>query len=386
MNYVFISPYFPDNFMYFCQKLRECGVNVLGIGEEPYESLKYDLKATLTEYYRVESMEDYDQMLRACGYLTHKYGKIDRLESHNEHWLEQDARLRTDFNIPGYKMDTVRDVKLKSRMKEIFKKAGVPVARGVVVPNREIALAFVREVGYPVCIKPDKGVGAADTYRLNNQEELDNFFRHKKPGSYILEEWIEGDIVSFDGIVDKDGHIVFYGSFMMDAGVMDIVNQDLDVFYCVTRNPDPKLVAIGEKTVEAFGMKERFFHIEYFRQKNGNIVALEVNSRPPGGLTVDMYNYAYNLDLYDIYARMIAGKPFQVTSQRPYYAAYAGRKTKKGYKYSIGEVEKMLGDMVVYSGPISSIFAAAIGDYGLVLRSPDFDQIREAANLVLEKK
>ena len=86
MNFVFISPHFPNSYWNFCDRLHQRGVNVLGIGDAPYEGLSDQLKSCLTEYYRVENMEDYDQMVRAMGYFTHKYGKIDWLESNNEYW------------------------------------------------------------------------------------------------------------------------------------------------------------------------------------------------------------------------------------------------------------------------------------------------------------
>ena len=79
--------------------LNDHGVKVLGIASEPYENLDEELIDSLTEYYRVDDMEDYNQLLRACGYFTFKYGKIDFIESHNEYWLEKEAQLRTDFNV-----------------------------------------------------------------------------------------------------------------------------------------------------------------------------------------------------------------------------------------------------------------------------------------------
>ena len=99
MNFVFISPNFPEAYRWFCVRLKENGVNVLGVGDAPYDFLHRDLKRALTEYYRVDSLEDYDQVPRAEGYLTGRNGKIDWLESNNEYWLELDARLRTDFQI-----------------------------------------------------------------------------------------------------------------------------------------------------------------------------------------------------------------------------------------------------------------------------------------------
>ena len=51
-NFIFISPHFPVNYRNFCIKLHENGVNVLGIGDAPYDSLDYMLQGALTEYYR----------------------------------------------------------------------------------------------------------------------------------------------------------------------------------------------------------------------------------------------------------------------------------------------------------------------------------------------
>jgi hypothetical protein len=111
MNIVFLSPHFPPNYHLFCVHLHRLGVNVLGLADEPYELLRPELKAVLTEYYKVNNMHSYDELVRALGYLTHRYGKIDRIDSQNEYWLETEARLRTDFNIPGLKDKEIARVK-----------------------------------------------------------------------------------------------------------------------------------------------------------------------------------------------------------------------------------------------------------------------------------
>jgi len=67
-------------------------------------------------------------------------------------------------------------IKFKSRMKEAFKNAGVPFARGKVIKSIEEARELIAEVGYPVCAKPDNGVGAANTYKLRSDEDLDMFY------------------------------------------------------------------------------------------------------------------------------------------------------------------------------------------------------------------
>lgn len=47
MNFVFISPNFPEAYRWFCVRLRENGVNVLGVGDAPYDLLHPDLKLSL---------------------------------------------------------------------------------------------------------------------------------------------------------------------------------------------------------------------------------------------------------------------------------------------------------------------------------------------------
>ena len=157
-------------------------MNVLGIGDQPYHELTDELKGSLNEYYKVSSLENEDEVYRAVAFLIFKYGPIDWLESNNEYWLERDAKLRTAFHITsGFQTEDIPRIKFKSKMKEYYKKAGIPVARHQMVDTLENCLDFIKEVGYPVITKPDNGVGASHTYKISNEEELKQFFDQKIP-------------------------------------------------------------------------------------------------------------------------------------------------------------------------------------------------------------
>ena len=145
MNFVFISPQFPQSYWNFCDRLKARGVNVLGIGDTPYDELSGELRACLTEYYRVDSLEDYDQVYRAMAFLTFKHGRIDWVESNNEYWLSQDARLRDDFNIKtGMGVAEVANVRRKSAMKKFYHDAGVPAARWHLIDDLESGMRQAR--------------------------------------------------------------------------------------------------------------------------------------------------------------------------------------------------------------------------------------------------
>ena len=80
-NFIFISPNFPTNYWQFCRELKNDGMNVLGIGDQPYDELKPELKDSLNEYYKVGSLENYDEVYRAVAFFAFKYGRISVIAS-----------------------------------------------------------------------------------------------------------------------------------------------------------------------------------------------------------------------------------------------------------------------------------------------------------------
>ena len=343
MNFIFVSPHFPKTYWNFCEPLRRNGVNVLGTGDAPFDEIPYELKDCLTEYYRVDNLGNYDEMVRAVAYFTFHYGKIDWLESNNEYWLEMDAQLRTDFNIStGAKNDFIERIKFKSKMKESYRAAGVPVARHHMVCTIDAARDFIRTVGYPVIVKPDNGCGAEATYKLKNDADLQEFFAKLPSIPYIMEEYINGTIVSFDGVADSRCVPLFYTSNVFPTPLLDIVSQKGDLAYWTQKSVPAALKDVGFRTIKAFGAKSRFFHCEFFQLnedkpglgKKGDYVALEVNMRPAGGYTPDMINYANSVDCYQIWADMVCYDEVRNLNLNgpKYYCVYASRRDCHKYK------------------------------------------------------
>jgi hypothetical protein len=386
MNIIYLSPHFPPNYQLFPIRLREFGANVLGLADEPYERLSWQLKQSMTEYFHVPDMHNYDDLIRAVGYFTHRYGKIDRIDSLNEYWLETEASLRTDFNIPGIKLDQIEKIKRKSKMKRVFKRAGITVARGAIIRTDSDAYKFVNDNGFPVVAKPDIGVGAAKTYRIDTDSDLEFFLQDRPPVDYFMEEFVDGIIQTFDGLTDREGNIVFYTSHQYSKGIMETVNEDDDIYYYSLRDIPDDLDEAGFATVNAFGVRERFFHFEFFRTPDNQIVALEVNIRPPGGLTTDMFNYANDIDIYYQWANILVNNSFDAEYSRPYHCCYVGRKLNKHYKYTQNDIYANFGPYIVHHEPISGIFSGALGNHGYLIRSPDLDEIIEIANFIQEKR
>jgi hypothetical protein len=385
MNVLFLSPHFPPNFWNFCRGLREAGANPLGLADEPWETLRPELRGALAEYYRVQDMHRHDELVRALGWLTFRHGKIDRLDSMSEYWLETEARLRDDFNVFGLRGADMARFKRKSEMKRLYRRAGIAVARGRLCPTRESLLELIEEVGYPVVAKPDTGVGAAQTFKIEGERELEAFLLARPQVDYIVEEFISAPMVTYDGLADRQGRVVFETSFEYGRGVMEVVNQDAEITYTILRDIPADLVEAGRAIVEAFGVRERFFHFEFFRLPSGGLVALEVNVRPPGGFTVDMWNYQGDIDMYREWGNLLVKGRMETRATRPFFVTWVGRKDRFRYAASQAELRDRLGPLLVHHTRVDDIFSRAIGNEGFILRSPEREPLLEAAAAIQQK-
>lgn len=349
-NAIFISPNFPTNYWQFCQALKADGLNVLGIGDQPYDQLAYQVKENLTEYYWVDSLEDNEKVYRAVAYFIHKYGRIDWLESNNEYWLERDAWLRTQFHITsGFQEEDIDRIKYKSKMKAYYAKAGIPACRWHMVDDFESCMKFIQEVGWPVVVKPDNGVGASDTHKLESEADLRAFLESRRTWvPYIMEEFVHAEVNSYDAVIDSKGRPIFETGNVTPMSIMDIVNKQDNSIYYIVKDLAPDVQAAGRAAVKAWRVKSRFIHFEFFRLtrdqeglgKKGDVVALEVNMRPCGGFTPDMINFAHSTNVYQIWADMIAFDHSETSVGEHAFCAFAGRRDGKEFALSDSDLMK----------------------------------------------
>ena len=349
------------------------------------------------EYYRVNSLENYDEVYRAVAYFAFRYGRIDWIESNNEYWLEQDARLRTDFNVTtGLQTDRIRSIKEKSEMKKYYAKGDIPTARQIrAAEGFDAVSGFARQTDYPIIAKPDVGVGASGTYKIEDDEQLQSFYKTESNyRNYVVEEFITGEICSYDAIIDARGNPLFESMTVWPPSIMDIVNLRLDLSYYVDREIPDSLRELGQRTVKAFGIWNRFVHLEFFRLdgdreglgKKGDFVALEVNMRPAGGYTPDMINFAHSTDVYKIWADMVAFGESRTQQGHQQYCAFASRRDIYHYVHSHEEVLSRYGDRIVMCERMPELFSAAMGQQMYTVKLQTMEEVNDFVKFVHDKK
>lgn len=380
MNFVFVSPQFPSGYWQFCDRLGWQGVRVLGVGDTPYDQLDQRLRNSLAEYYYTPSLEDYDAVFRAVAFFSYKYGKVDWIESNNEYWLELDARLRTDFNVTtGPGVEEVARLRSKACMKPLYAAAGIPSARQERVTTLAAARRFSLEVGFPLFAKPEFGMGADGARKICNEAELAAFLSPAPRRPYVIEEFVPGDIVSYDAILDSHSNPLLENMEEFPPSMADVAERNLNLAYWCRPRVDPRLRSLGRAAAVSFGLRSRFVHMEFFRLsqsrpglgEEGDYVGLEVNIRPPGGHTPDMMDFAHSTDVYQIWADMVChDRRLLPRSGHASYCVYAGRRRGHRYAHSDGEIRARFGDAIRMSGPVPSAIADEMCDYSYTATFP----------------
>ena len=394
-NFILISPNFPVTYWQFAKALKEVGFRVLAIGDSSYDSLVQELKDNITEYYKVNSLESYEEMFKAVAFFSFKYGHIDYLESNNEHWLRQDSKLREDFNIEGKKYSEIDMYQSKSLEKRYYKKAGVKTARYALPKTIRSAKRFINIVGYPVIVKPDIGVGASSTTKIKSEEELVKFFNEKDERIYIMEEYIDGELISFDGIANSKSEPVFYSNEVFLSQVLDVVTDKKDMVYYSNKECPKDLYDAGSRVLKAFKVQKRWFHLEFFRLKSdkvglgskGDIIGLETNMRAPGGYTPDVINYSKSANTYKIFADIMMNDVSNYdNSFKKFYTMYAAQNFSSNYSHSRDDILAKYKSNIVMHDFTPAILADDMGDESFVANFDDFKDALEFKNYVIAKK
>lgn len=383
MNVLFLSPHFPTQFWLFCAALKDEGATVLAIGDTPAHDLRPELRDALAAYVHLPSLEDRGAVEQATSELIRRQGRIDRIDSLNEHWLVLEAGLREAFDVWGPRPEEIHRLRSKSFMRERFRSANVPCTEGERFESAAQVRAFVRRHGFPVVLKPDAGVGAARTFQVDTWESLESALQADLT-SFVVERFEPGTLASYDGLIDREGRVVFAISHLFSSGVMQIVNERRTPWYYSRRDVPPELDALGRRIVAAFGLRERCFHIEFFVQPGG-FRALELNVRPPGGFTTDMMNWSCDVDVYRLWAKAVVGRDLSTfTFERKFHVAHVGRRAELRYRLSHDALVTALGPSLVAHRTLPHALAGAMGDDVYLLRDPDEASLRERIALVAE--
>lgn len=288
MNVVFVAPYMGANMVECLRLLAEMDIKLGVISHQPAEAIPKALRPHIAGHFRVDNSMDVGQLVVAGRAFQKDWGRVDRFFGYLEQMQVPLADARDRLGVEGISGEVARNFRDKNRMKEVLRRAGVPVARQKLVRQPSDALAFVEEVGFPVVLKPVDGMGSKATMRANSHEELYGALNRLLPrpeAPIQCEEFVTGEEHTCEAAV-IDGQVVWRTSTYYLPGPLKVLENPW-MQYCVLlpREEQPHVKAfapINTKALQALGLQTGFSHMEWFLRADGTPVVSEVGARPPG--------------------------------------------------------------------------------------------------------
>ena len=127
-------------------------------------------------------------------------------------------------------------------------------------------------------------------------------------------------------------------------------------------------------------MKERFFHIEFFKTKD-DYIAIEYNNRPAGAFAVDVYNFAHSTDYFRVYAEAVNGT-FNGLNVDEKYGLASTRRDYKDYVYSDEDIRNKYQDKLKAVLRMPEAFAELQGNTMYVLVADTLEEMKEMERFV----
>jgi formate-dependent phosphoribosylglycinamide formyltransferase (GAR transformylase) len=394
MHMLMISPGYPAEMALFTRGLAAVGARVIGLGDQPADALPSPAREALVHHIHVGSLADERAVFDAVR-ETVRHVPIERIECLWEPYMMLAARLRAALGLPGMTAEQTVHFRDKEQMKRRLDAAGVrtpwhqttTTAAGV----REIAA----RIGYPVIVKPIAGYGAADTYRVDAPDELENVLPLLREVPEVsVEEFVDGEEFTYDTVC-AGGRILFdnVGWYRPRPLIMRL-NEWISPVFVVLRDLDVAELAdgkaMGAVVLRALGFQDGFTHMEWYRRPDGEVVFGEVGARPPGARTVEVMNYATDSDLFVGWAEAVVhGRISQPLERRYNAAAIFKRAQGEGRISRIEGLSRLMGelgehvvavDLSPLGAPRKDWRASVTADGMVVVRHPDLSATLEMAD------
>lgn len=322
---LFFSPGFPSEMPMFARGLAQSGAQVIGLGDQPVPSLPDIARESLVDYVRVRNLFDTAGVIETVKEYARRV-RIDQVECVWEPGMILAAELREALGLPGMTVKQTVPFRDKEAMKKMLDAAGIRTPRHRSAVNDKQIRQAVEEIGFPVCIKPIAGAGSADTYRVDDAEELERVIlltRHVRELS--VEEFIEGEEFTFDTIC-SGGNIHYYNvSWYRPRPLIARTEEWISPQTLSLRDvTDPKIqggIEMGRQVLKALGFQAGFTHMEWFLKDDGEAVFGEIGARPPGARSVELMNYACDIDVFRGWGEAVVWNRFNQPIQRKYNSA-----------------------------------------------------------------
>jgi biotin carboxylase len=260
----------------------------------------------------LDEIFDEDKLLLAIEELNRKK-PVDAIISVLEYVILYVARVAKRLGIAYTDLEGVENSRDKSKMRKKLEEAKLSVVDYVSGDDYDSLLEKADELGYPLIVKPAKGVASFLIKKASNYDELKNvlgtykneFMRLKKiyqtifSEKIIIEKHLTGKMFSLEiGALNNN-----YFPFAITDRKR--YNQDESIELGGTMNADfpPDIIKeihdYGINFLKTIGLNLGIFHLEMILTENGPVI-IDPNPRLIGGLAPKMLSLVIGHNIYEV--------------------------------------------------------------------------------------
>ncbi|MGH7537479.1 MAG: ATP-grasp domain-containing protein, partial [Gemmatimonadales bacterium] len=396
MNVLMISPGYPTEINYFTRGLALHGARVFGIGDQAERELPPFVREHLAGYQQVPSLLD-DAAVVQQVQAWKAAQPLKQVECLWEPGVILAARLREGLGVPGQDVAQATLFRDKDAMKQAVAAAGIRTPKHQRATSAAECQRAAEQIGFPVIVKPIAGAGSADTFQVNSRLELDAVLaRAGHVREVNVEEFIDAVEYTFDTICIK-GKIAYWNICLYRPRPLTARQEEwISPQTIVLRDVDADHLAdgreMGRAVLKALGFQTGFTHMEWYRKTNGETVFGEIAARPPGARTVDVMNYASDIDLYSGWAEAVLHRRFSTKLERRYNAAIVFKRAQgTGHIRHIEGLDRLRArfgahiaavELLPIGAPRRNWLLTLVSDGFLVVRHPDLQTTLDMADAV----
>jgi hypothetical protein len=307
---VFVARSFTGEMLRSAQAITRLeNVALLGICEQPPTS------DVFVDVAHVTDTHDSNQLIGAARLLQQRHGPLNRIVTTQETLLEAVAQTAETLGIEGMSVATVRRALDKSLLKAALKKAGVATPRSRVFTSEPEARSFVDERGLPIVLKPLNGSGGLATWCVRDEQQLELALELTKPSHPLLaEEFFTGEELCIDTITIAN-EPRFYSICRYRPSILEAVESPAIQWRCVMPRDIndrryERFITHGLAAVRALSVGDAMTHMEGFLTESGQPCFIDATLRPAGARIAPMLAFAYDIDPYFVWARVMLDGSF----------------------------------------------------------------------------
>ncbi len=324
----FIAPRFLENTNRYVRAFAELSdVTLSVISADPEDAIPATLRPRIAGHYRIADCLDASQLTTATRAIGRGVGRVDRLAGVLEQLQSPMAEVRAALDLEGLRPETARNFRDKDRMKEVLRAHGLPVAGSLLARSPAELRAAAARLGLPLIVKPQAGLGARATFRIETADELAAVPAPTVDAPLQVEEFIRAREHTCETVTVR-GVPVWRSGTRYFPSPLEVLETPW-VQYCVLlprEADDPTWTGFHPTNAAALtalfeadagtAAGTALTHMEWFLRDDGTGLVNEVGARPPGANIMPLMGLAHDTDLFAGWAELIAHDRFTPPTRR----------------------------------------------------------------------